>query len=353
MTITINRINETIIAKFEGTSKLRSKFNQRIYINNTLNHRIYLKKPDGDNKRIAEASIKEMHLRLNENQTRVTHVTKVIFKDEEQNTITVPAKKIYKTDLNGLLYHDVDHYRDYEEGLQVINKYFNEFMNQIMMRVIEKANMELRDELQNHHRPPKPYPKHNKYDLKKTSDKTIITLPIKTNYHNTHQNHDYYNNKENNTLKYRLKDDELITLSHMSLDKVIINKAYEELNTTQYSDVLFQFSAANGKKHNFVLPDTVTDSYDTIYGQLDLFYFYLDIPEGKSEYSNSVYCLVDFLNIVLVELMNKVLEFDTNELKVEISPIHGELDETINIEAEIIDPYGDNHDGTITFYLED
>ncbi len=51
--------------------------------------------------------------------------------------------------------------------------------------------------------------------------------------------------------------------------------------------------------------------------------------------------------------MNKVLEFDTNELKVEISPIHGELDETINIEAEIIDPYGDNHDGTITFYLED
>ena len=352
MTITIIRKNETLTAQFEGTTKLRSTFNQRIYINNTLNHRIYQKLPDGQNKKIAETSIKEMQLRTNENETKVTGVTKIIFKDEEQNTLTINAKNIYQTDLDGKLYHDVNHYKKFPNGIIGYNRKFNEFMNQLLIKVVEFANQQLRQEQKNLHKKSKPYPKVNKYEIKKTEDKTVITLPPKSVYTNTYHQHTYWNNQENSTLKFE-QDDEVITLSVMALHKIIINKAYENLNETKYSDVQFQFRAGNDKVWNITLPDDVNETYQSVLNQLNLFYFYLDLQEGTKEYSESVYHLIDLMNIVLVELFKKVLKFDTNELIVDVHQAGGTAGDTIDLEAEVIDPYGDIHEGEITFYLED
>lgn len=349
--IKIKRKNETLHAIFEGTTKLHTTYQTRTYINNTLNHRMYQKLPDGQNKKIADCCIMSMQLRFNEDETRVVGVKYIIFKTEEQETIKVHIRDIYKTDLEGYLYHDINNYHETYDGKIVLNKYFNEFINQLIIKVKDMANMQIQKERHHIINPLRP-PKKNNYTLKKTEDKTIITLHELSIYHNKYTRQTFYNNKKRYKL-YLDKKDERYTLAHMALNKIIFNKPYEELKTLQLSDILFQFKAGNGKLLTITLPENITDFYKEIHQQISPLYFYYNHITDK--YSKTVEYLADFINIVLIELFSEdVLEFDTNELTVEVemNPSNPNIGDTVELEARVIDPHGDFHDGEITFYLE-
>ena len=346
--IKIQRKNETLTATLEGTTKIHTTYKQRTYINNTLNHRIYQKLPDGQNRRIAECSLTEITLKLNESQTRATGVRNYTFKDEEQETITIPSKNIYHTDLDGRLYQDNMLYAFEEHDKHVLNKHFNEFIQAITTQAITIANEQLARERRHIHQPFTP--RKNKYTLEKATQKTIITLNKIGTYHNKYLNESFYNDTCKNQIRYDDQND-VYTIALMSLHKIIFNKHFSELKTLTNNDIQFQFRAGNNKLLNITLPLDPEEYVDEITRQISPEYFYYNMKEGISKTAEY---LADFMNMVLVEIFRSdVLEFDTNELSVEITPVSGNAGETIELEARIIDPYGDSHEGEIRFYLED